>query len=117
VGLFLGLIWALLIIHRRPAALLRSLLILGRKLIPLGTRDARPGTDAMPALRLLGAGGQGAAAWVGGRALQKEAWLSSVVLEWGPAGHVVSVDGEVAGYSLYAPTMSSTRSARRPPAR
>jgi GNAT superfamily N-acetyltransferase len=37
-------------------------------------------------------------------ALQKEAWLSSVLLEWGAAGHVVSVDGEVAGYSLYAPT-------------
>ena len=36
--------------------------------------------------------------------MQKEAWLYSVVLEWGPAGHVVSVDGEVAGYSLYAPT-------------
>jgi GNAT superfamily N-acetyltransferase len=36
--------------------------------------------------------------------LQKEAWVSSVVLEWGPCGHVLSVDGEVAGYSLYAPT-------------
>jgi GNAT superfamily N-acetyltransferase len=36
--------------------------------------------------------------------LQKEAWLSSIVLEWGPAGHVISVDGDVAGYSLYAPT-------------
>jgi GNAT superfamily N-acetyltransferase len=36
--------------------------------------------------------------------LQKEAWLSSIVLEWGPAGHVLLVDGEPAGYSLYAPT-------------
>lgn len=36
--------------------------------------------------------------------LQKEVWLSSTVLEWGPAGHVLSVDGEVAGYSLFAPT-------------
>jgi GNAT superfamily N-acetyltransferase len=35
--------------------------------------------------------------------LQKEAWLSSIVLEWGPAGHVLLVDGEPAGYSLYAP--------------
>jgi GNAT superfamily N-acetyltransferase len=34
---------------------------------------------------------------------QKEAWLSSVALEWGPVGHVVSVDGVFAGYSLYAP--------------
>jgi len=35
--------------------------------------------------------------------LQKEAWLSSVVLEWGAAGHVLTVDGAVAGYSLFAP--------------
>jgi GNAT superfamily N-acetyltransferase len=35
--------------------------------------------------------------------LQKEAWLSSLVLEWGAAGHVVSVDGTPAGYSLFAP--------------
>jgi GNAT superfamily N-acetyltransferase len=35
--------------------------------------------------------------------LQKEAWLSSLVLEWGSAGHVISVDGIPAGYSLFAP--------------
>ncbi len=35
--------------------------------------------------------------------IQKEAWLSSIVLEWGPAGHVLLVDGEPAAYSLYAP--------------
>ena len=35
--------------------------------------------------------------------LQKEAWLSSLVLEWGPAGHVLTVDGTRAGYSLFAP--------------
>jgi GNAT superfamily N-acetyltransferase len=35
--------------------------------------------------------------------LQKEAWLSSVLLEWGPAGQVLLVDGEPAGWSLYAP--------------
>jgi GNAT superfamily N-acetyltransferase len=34
---------------------------------------------------------------------QKHAWLSSVVLEWGPVGHIVTVDGQMAGYSLYAP--------------
>jgi GNAT superfamily N-acetyltransferase len=34
---------------------------------------------------------------------QKEAWMSSVVLEWGTVGHVISVDGTVAGYSLFAP--------------
>jgi GNAT superfamily N-acetyltransferase len=36
-------------------------------------------------------------------AVQKEAWLSSVMLEWGPVGHVLTVDGVVAAYSLYAP--------------
>jgi GNAT superfamily N-acetyltransferase len=35
--------------------------------------------------------------------LQKEAWLSSIVLEWGAAGHVLLVDGAPAAYSLYAP--------------
>jgi GNAT superfamily N-acetyltransferase len=35
--------------------------------------------------------------------VQKEAWISSVELEWGPVGHVVTVDGTQAGYSLYAP--------------
>lgn len=48
--------------------------------------------------------------------LQKEAWLSSIVLEWGPAGHVLLVDGEPAGYSLYAPArfleQASTQAAR-----
>jgi GNAT superfamily N-acetyltransferase len=47
---------------------------------------------------------------------QKEAWLSSIVLEWGPAGHVLLVDGEPAGYSLYAPArfleQASTQAAR-----
>ncbi len=34
---------------------------------------------------------------------QKEAWLSSIVLEWGSAGQVLFVGGEPAAYSLYAP--------------
>jgi GNAT superfamily N-acetyltransferase len=34
---------------------------------------------------------------------QKEAWLSSIVLEWGPAGQVLLVGGEPAAHSLYAP--------------
>ena len=103
MGLFLGLIWALLIIHRRPPPPQGSR-DLGPQAGTAGARDARPGARPLPSLRLLGAWRQGAAAGVGGGGLQKEAWLSSLVLEWGPAGHVVSVDGEVAGYSLYAPT-------------
>ena len=77
---------------------------MGRKLVPLGaeTLDLVPEPCRRCVFWELGAkarprGSEDAA-------LQKEAWLSSVVLEWGPAGHVVSVDGEVAGYSLYAPT-------------
>ena len=77
---------------------------MGRKLIPLGpeTLDLVP----MPCRRCVfwELGARARRRGSEAAALQKEAWLSSVVLEWGPAGHVVSVDGEVAGYSLYAPT-------------
>ena len=69
---------------------------MGRKLVPLGaeTLDLVPEPCRRCVFWELGAkarprGSEDAA-------LQKEAWLSSVVLEWGPAGHVVSVDGEVA---------------------
>jgi GNAT superfamily N-acetyltransferase len=77
---------------------------LGRKLVPLGpeTLDLLPDPCRRCVFWELGAKAQPRGSEVTG--LQKEAWLSSVVLEWGPAGHVVSVDGEVAGYSLYAPT-------------
>jgi GNAT superfamily N-acetyltransferase len=33
----------------------------------------------------------------------KAGWVARVVREWGPAGHLISVDGVLAGYSLYAP--------------
>jgi GNAT superfamily N-acetyltransferase len=33
----------------------------------------------------------------------KESWLSATLLDWGSCGQVVSVDGEVVGYALYAP--------------
>ncbi len=35
----------------------------------------------------------------------KEDWLARVLLEWGSCGRVVLVDGEVAGFALYAPSM------------
>jgi GNAT superfamily N-acetyltransferase len=34
---------------------------------------------------------------------EKEAWVSRVLLEWGSCGRVAYVDGEPAGYVLYAP--------------
>ena len=44
MGLFLGLVWALLIIHRRPPHSVRGVVTLGRKLVPLGpeTLDLLP---------------------------------------------------------------------------
>lgn len=35
--------------------------------------------------------------------LEKEAWLSDTLLEWGPCGHLVHVDGQPAGFLMYAP--------------
>jgi GNAT superfamily N-acetyltransferase len=34
---------------------------------------------------------------------EKEAWVSRVLLEWGSCGRVAYIDGEPAGYVLYAP--------------
>ena len=39
----------------------------------------------------------------GGAACAKEAWVSRVLLEWGSCGRVAYVDGEPAGYAIYAP--------------
>jgi GNAT superfamily N-acetyltransferase len=39
----------------------------------------------------------------GAETAEKEAWLSSVLLEWGSCGRVLSVDDEPAGFVLYAP--------------
>ena len=35
---------------------------------------------------------------VGDPALEKEAWMSSVLLEWGSCGKIIYVDGVPAGY-------------------
>jgi GNAT superfamily N-acetyltransferase len=43
------------------------------------------------------------AAAAGGTCEEKEAWVSRVLLEWGSCGRVAYVDGEPAGYVLYAP--------------
>jgi hypothetical protein len=42
--------------------------------------------------------------------LEKESWVSSVLLEWGSCGKIVYVDGVPAGYVLYAPPMYVPRS-------
>ena len=39
----------------------------------------------------------------GDGALEKEAWVSDTLLEWGSCGQLIYVDGAPAGYVLYAP--------------
>jgi GNAT superfamily N-acetyltransferase len=43
-------------------------------------------------------------------ALEKEAWLSDTLLEWGSCGQLAYVDGAPAGYLLYAPPAYVPRS-------
>jgi len=39
----------------------------------------------------------------GAGALDKEAWLSNTLLEWGTCGKAVYADGKLAGFAIYAP--------------
>ena len=50
----------------------------------------------------------------GDPALEKEAWISSVLLEWGSCGKILYVDGVPAGYMLYAPPQYVPRSVAFP---
>ena len=50
----------------------------------------------------------------GDSALEKEAWISSVLLEWGSCGEIAYVDGVPAGYMLYAPPHLVPRSVAFP---
>ena len=45
---------------------------------------------------------------------EKEAWVSSVLLEWGSCGRIVYVDTVPAGYALYAPPSAVPRSVAFP---
>lgn len=46
--------------------------------------------------------------------LEKEAWISAVLLEWGSCGRVVYVDDEPVGFVLYAPPAYVPRSTAFP---
>jgi GNAT superfamily N-acetyltransferase len=46
----------------------------------------------------------------GGVELEKEAWLSAALLEWGSCGKIVYVDSLPAGYVTYAPPVHVPRS-------
>lgn len=50
----------------------------------------------------------------GGTDLEKEAWVSSTLLEWGSCGKLVYVDGAPAGYVIYAPPAYVPRSVAFP---
>lgn len=50
------------------------------------------------------------AAEAGDAGLEKEAWVSDTLLEWGCCGQLVYVDGLAAGYVLYAPPAYVPRS-------
>ncbi|MFD0360364.1 GNAT family N-acetyltransferase [Nocardia sp. GCM10030253] len=45
---------------------------------------------------------------------EKEAWLSTVMLEWGSCGQVANVNGNVAGCALYSPPSAVPRAALFP---
>jgi GNAT superfamily N-acetyltransferase len=46
--------------------------------------------------------------------LEKEAWISSTLLEWGSCGKLVFVDGVAAGFVMYAPPLYVPRSVAFP---
>ena len=50
----------------------------------------------------------------GDPALEKEAWVSDTLLEWGSCGQLVYVDGVPAGYVIYAPPAYIPRSVAFP---
>jgi hypothetical protein len=50
------------------------------------------------------------AALMGDPGLEKEAWVSQTLLEWGSCGKLVYVDGMAAGFVMYAPPSSVPRS-------
>jgi GNAT superfamily N-acetyltransferase len=51
---------------------------------------------------------------MGDTALEKEAWVSQALLEWGSCGKVAYVDGVPAGYVLFAPPSYVPRSVAFP---
>jgi GNAT superfamily N-acetyltransferase len=50
----------------------------------------------------------------GDPALEKEAWISSTLLEWGSCGKLIYVDGVPAGFVTYAPPLYVPRSVAFP---
>lgn len=57
-----------------------------------------------------------AACAAGDPGLEKEAWVSQTLLEWGSCGKLVYVEGALAGYAMYAPPAHVPRAAAFPTA-
>jgi GNAT superfamily N-acetyltransferase len=76
---------------------------MGRRLTPLDTRALDQLPDPCRRCAFWELGMRAGASGTDEAGTQKEAWTSAVVMEWGPVGHLLSVAGTVAGYSLYAP--------------
>jgi len=51
---------------------------------------------------------------IGDPALEKEAWVSATLLEWGSCGKLAYVDGVPAGYAMFAPPAYAPRSVAFP---
>jgi hypothetical protein len=58
--------------------------------------------------------GQDRAKAAGDPALEKEAWVSSTLLEWGSCGKILYVDATPAGYVLFAPPIYVPRAVAFP---
>lgn len=58
--------------------------------------------------------GQARALEAGETSLEKESWVSSVLLQWGSCGKIVYVDGVAVGFMLYAPPQYVPRSVAFP---
>jgi GNAT superfamily N-acetyltransferase len=57
---------------------------------------------------------RGRAEEAGDPELEKEAWISSTLLEWGSCGKIIYVDGVPGGFVLYAPPLYVPRSVAFP---
>jgi GNAT superfamily N-acetyltransferase len=79
---------------------------MGRRVIPLDERALDQLTDPCRSCAFWELGMRAAPTGSDAAGTQKEAWISSILLEWGYVGHVIAVDGVFAGYSLYGPAAS-----------
>ncbi|GAA2731417.1 GNAT family N-acetyltransferase [Streptomyces nogalater] len=89
---------------------------MGRRLVPLTLDNLQDLPDRCRSCvfwELDPVSGEAAVA-AGTTALEKEAWISAVLLDWGSCGRVVYVDDVPAGFVLYAPPAYVPRSTAFP---